>query len=103
MKKKVLAFIMGNGAMALSVAACGKTEGTNTTGETEKQTAEENVVEESTEAGSADTTAVTADSFAPSKDFSIRVPFAAGGSADTIARIVAQGLTGDIWQISGGQ
>ncbi len=91
MKKKVLAFILA-GAMALSIAACGKTEGTNTTGEAEKQTAEENVVEESSEAGSADTTAVTADSFAPSKDFSIRVPFAAGGSADTIARIVAQGL-----------
>ena len=91
MKKKVLAIIMA-GAMALSVAACGKTEGTNTTGETEKQTAEENVVEESTEAGSADEAAVTADSFVPSKDFSIRVPFAAGGSADTIARIVAQGL-----------
>lgn len=30
--------------------------------------------------------------YQPSKDFNIRVPFAAGGSADTIARIIGQGL-----------
>ena len=30
--------------------------------------------------------------FKPSKDFNVRVPFATGGSADTIARIIGQGL-----------
>ena len=30
--------------------------------------------------------------FKPSQNFNIRVPFAAGGAADTIARIFAQGL-----------
>ena len=91
MKKKVLALIMA-GTMALSMAACGGTDHNETAKEPEKQSTEQNEVKENTEAGDTDTTAVTADSFAPSKDFSIRVPFAAGGSADTIARIVAQGL-----------
>ncbi len=33
-----------------------------------------------------------ADGYAPKKDMNIRVPFAAGGSADNMARIIAQGL-----------
>ena len=41
--------------------------------------------------GSKETTAKE-ESFKPTKDFNIRVPFAAGGSADTISRIVGQGL-----------
>ncbi len=38
------------------------------------------------------TTGAMADGYAPKKDLNIRVPFAAGGSADSMARIIAQGL-----------
>lgn len=89
MKKKVLALIMA-GTMALSMAACGNTQSQDTPKEPEKQ---ETVQTEGTEAGGAtDISGITADSFKPSKDFNVRVPFAAGGSADTIARIIGQGL-----------
>lgn len=89
MKKKVLALIMA-GTMALSMAACGNTQSQDTPKEPEKQ---EKVQTEGTEAGGAtDISGITADSFKPSKDFNVRVPFAAGGSADTIARIIGQGL-----------
>lgn len=84
MKKKVLALIMA-GTMALSMAACGNTQSQDTPKEPEKQ---ETVQTEGTEEGGAtDVSGITADSFKPSKDFNVRVPFAAGGSADTIARI----------------
>lgn len=89
MKKKVLALIMA-GTMALSMAACGNTRSQDTPKEPEKQ---ETVQTEGTEEGGAtDVSGITADSFKPSKDFNVRVPFAAGGSADTIARIIGQGL-----------
>ena len=89
MKKKVLALIMA-GTMALSMAACGNTQSQDTPKEPEKQ---ETVQTEGTEEGGAtDVSGITADSFKPSKDFNVRVPFAAGGSADTIARIIGQGL-----------
>lgn len=89
MKKKVLALIMA-GTMALSMAACGNTQRQDTPKEPEKQ---ETVQTEGTEEGGAtDVSGITADSFKPSKDFNVRVPFAAGGSADTIARIIGQGL-----------
>lgn len=38
------------------------------------------------------TNCALAEGYAPSKDLNIRVPFAAGGSADTMARIIGQGL-----------
>lgn len=89
MKKKVLALIMA-GTMALSMAACGNTQSQDTPKEPEKQ---ETVQTEGTEeSGATDVSGITADSFKPSKDFNVRVPFAAGGSADTIARIIGQGL-----------
>lgn len=89
MKKKVLALIMA-GTMVLSMAACGNTQSQDTPKEPEKQ---ETVQTEGTEEGGAtDISGITADSFKPSKDFNVRVPFAAGGSADTIARIIGQGL-----------
>lgn len=75
MKKKVLALIMA-GTMALSMAACGNTQSQDTPKEPEKQ---ETVQTEGTEEGGAtDVSGITADSFKPSKDFNVRVPFAAG-------------------------
>lgn len=70
MKKRVIALLM-SGMMLFSLAGC--------SGGGEKST------------GSKETTAKE-ESFKPTKDFNIRVPFAAGGSADTISRIVGQGL-----------
>ena len=69
MKKRVIALLM-SGMMLFSLAGC--------SGGGEKST------------GSKETTAKE-ESFKPTKDFNIRVPFAAGGSADTISRIVGQG------------
>ena len=89
MKKKVLALIMA-GTMALSMAACGNTQSQDTPKEPEKQ---ETVQTEGTEAGEQQTyLELQQILFKPSKDFNVRVPFAAGGSADTIARIIGQGL-----------
>ena len=86
MKKKVLALIMA-GMMAVSCAACG---GSDDSAKAPEQTKESETVE-ATEAPVV-SGEITADSFKPSSDFNLRVPFAAGGSADTIARIIGQGL-----------
>lgn len=110
MRKRMLALLMA-GVMAFSLAACAgqsastataaSEAGTSASAETETDTAAS--PEASTEAGQGSdgteatdegsSTGISADSFVPSKDFNIRVPFAAGGSADTIARIIAQGLS----------
>lgn len=97
MRKKVLALTMA-GIMAVSLSGCGGGAATATTAATtaaattaaapaETEPAAEGEPAEKEAAG-----AVTADSFKPGKDFNIRVPFAAGGSADTISRIIGQGL-----------
>lgn len=105
MKRKMLALAMA-GWMVFSLTACGngqtapattaapgetateKAADNKDTGEQETQTGEK----EESDTKEAASGAVSADSFAPAKDFNIRVPFAAGGSADTIARIIGQGL-----------
>ena len=77
-------------ALLFSLAACGNSADTppESTAPTQSAApAESQTPAESTAPGQ-----ITADSFSPSKDFNVRVPFAAGGSADTIARIIAQGL-----------
>lgn len=82
MKKKVMALIIA-GAMMTSLTACGGSKPAETTGAAggaAAETTEQGVQGESVAA------------FAPKKDFNIRVPFAAGGSMDTITRIVGQGL-----------
>ncbi len=88
MRKRFLALVMA-GVMAVSLAACSgsDTSATQAANETTAEAAKEEAGAQETAAGDA-----AASAFKPSKDFNIRVPFAAGGSADTIARIVAQGL-----------
>lgn len=105
MKRKMLALAMA-GWMVFSLTACGNgqtapatTATTATTaapGETTAEKAADNkdTGDQATQTGEKEAASgtVSADSFAPAKDFNIRVPFAAGGSADTIARIIGQGL-----------
>lgn len=90
MKKRLLALMMA-GVMAVSLTACGGQKPAETAAAPEETTASSaETTAEAKEEGNAG--AITADSFKPSKDFNIRVPFAAGGSADTIARIIGQGI-----------
>ena len=89
MKKKLMSLAL-TAALLFSLAACGNSADTppESTAPTQSAApAESQAPAESTAPGQ-----ITADSFSPSKDFNVRVPFAAGGSADTIARIIAQGL-----------
>lgn len=86
MKKKMIALLL-SAAMAFSLAACSSGE-KNSPPPKESQAAAESQPPAESKAPEK----ITADSFQPSKDFNVRVPFAAGGSADTIARIIAQGL-----------
>jgi tripartite-type tricarboxylate transporter receptor subunit TctC len=86
MKKKMLALLL-SAAMAFSLTACGPGETNSPPPQESKAAAESQPPAESKAPEN-----VTADAFKPSKDFNMRVPFAAGGSADTIARIIAQGL-----------
>ena len=93
MKKRIVALVMA-GVMAASLTACGGSDtGATTAAATEAAKTEAAGTEESKTADAQPAGSVTADAFKPSKDFNIRVPFAAGGSADTISRIVAQGLS----------
>ena len=93
MKKKMFAIAMAS-VMAASLTACGGSDtGATTAAATEAAKTEAAGTEESKTADAQPAGSVTADAFKPSKDFNIRVPFAAGGSADTISRIVAQGLS----------
>lgn len=91
MRKRLLAMTMA-GIMAVSMTACGgsqtaKTEAPTTAAPASAGTQAAGDSGESEAAGE-----VTAASFVPSKDFNIRVPFAAGGTMDTVARIIGQGL-----------
>lgn len=91
MRKRLLAMTMA-GIMAVSMTACGgsqtaKTEAPTTAAPASAGTQAAGGSGESEAAGE-----VTATSFVPSKDFNIRVPFAAGGTMDTVARIIGQGL-----------
>lgn len=89
MKKKLMSLAL-TAALLFSLAACGNSADTppESTAPTQSAApAESQAPAESTAPGQ-----ITADSFSPSKDFNVRVPFAAGGSAYTIARIIAQGL-----------
>lgn len=90
MKKRVLALVMA-GVMACSMTACSSQpkEAATTAAATEAPKAE-GEKEAATEAAPSGDAGASA--FAPSKDFNIRVPFAAGGSLDTIVRIFGQGL-----------
>ncbi|MFR8427223.1 MAG: hypothetical protein ACLVCH_06205 [Roseburia inulinivorans] len=93
MKKKVLALIMA-GTMALSMATCGNTQSQDTPKEPEKQ---ETVQTEGTEEGGAtDVSGITADSFKPSKDFNVRVPFARWFCRYD-RKNYRTGVTGDLW------
>lgn len=95
MKKRFGALLMA-GILAASLTACssGQTSGTKTDGGA--VTAAEKDADQGAADGSGDSAAAGQSSgaavFQPGKDFNIRVPFAAGGAADTIARIVGQGL-----------
>lgn len=97
MKKKVIALAMA-GVMVCSLVACGNGQisSTSTTAVATTVAAVEPTAKETdsqTETEVQEVSGIAADSFVPSKDFNIRVPFAAGGAADTIARIFAQGLS----------
>lgn len=74
--------------MAFSMTACGSQVKETAAKETEKK------AEASTEAvqEGKEKETIAEYVFEPSKDFNIRVPFAAGGSLDTIVRIFGQGL-----------
>jgi len=86
MKKRMLSLALA-AAMMLSLAACGSGEKSSPPPAESTPAPQSQAPEDSKEPQQ-----ITADSFAPSKDFNVRVPFAAGGSADTISRIIAQGL-----------
>lgn len=90
MRRRGLALVMA-GIMAVSMTACG---GGQTAQPETQQTAAPAGTQASggSEESEAAAGAVTAASFVPSKDFNIRVPFAAGGTMDTVARIIGQGL-----------
>ncbi len=89
MKKKLMSLAL-TAALLFSLAACGNSA--DTPPESTAPTQSAAPAESQTPAESTAPEQITADSFSPSKDFNVRVPFAAGGSADTIARIIAQGL-----------
>ena len=97
MRKRLLSLVMA-GVMAVSLAACGGSDSGATTAAATEAAKTEAAGEEKKDAPAEEgekapaSGSVTADSFKPGKDFNIRVPFAAGGSADTISRIIAQGL-----------
>lgn len=76
--------------LAASLAGCGSSNGGTASTPSETTTA----VSETTgsETAASEGSNITADSFLPTQDFNIRVPFAAGGTLDTIVRIFAQGL-----------
>lgn len=87
MKKKIMSLVLA-AAMVCSLAACGTADTSTSAPPAQSQA----VTESQAPANSSAPEEITASSFTPSKDFNVRVPFAAGGSADTIARIIAQGL-----------
>lgn len=99
MRKRLLALTMA-GIMAVSMTACGgsqtaKSDAPTTAAEaaaTSAAPAGTGAAEDSGQGEAAPAGEVTAASFVPSKDFNIRVPFAAGGTMDTVARIIGQGL-----------
>ena len=80
MRRRFLALVVA-GVMAVSLAACGGSDAgtTQAANETTAETVKEEAGAQETAVGE-----VAASAFKPSKDFNIRVPFAAGGSADTI-------------------
>lgn len=88
MRRKVVAL---TSAVVLAVTGCGASpaekpaETITAAAETKSEASDSKTNETAkTEAGES--------SFSPEKDFNIRVPFAAGGSVDTIVRIFGQGL-----------
>ena len=88
MKKRIVALVMA-GVMAASLTACGGSDtGATTAATTEAEKTEAAGAEESKAADAQPAGSVTADAFRPSKDFNIRVPFAAGGSADTTPELL---------------
>lgn len=89
MRKRLLALAMA-GILAVSMTACGGNETAQTKAPTSAAPAGTQAADGS--GGSEAAPAGEASSFTPSKDFNIRVPFAAGGTMDTVARIIGQGL-----------
>lgn len=96
MRKRIIALVMA-GVMVVSMTACGSQPKETTAAATEAAAEDSKAETAGTgaapePAAEAKTAEITAASFEPEKDFNIRVPFAAGGSVDTIARIMGQGL-----------
>lgn len=81
--KQFLTFIFAL-IMIISLVGCGKQSTPDSTDNNDTE-------QTPTESNSADD-ALSPEEWTPEKDITIRVPFAAGGSADTFTRIIGQGL-----------
>lgn len=92
MNKKLVSLLMA-AIMIVSLGACQKKPSADAE---EKQavteTGQKEVTPKESEKKESAEKKETQDAFTPKQNFNIRVPFAAGGAADTIARIFAQGL-----------
>lgn len=96
MKRRNLMALVLAGVMAASVMGCASQSGAKNPSETQKEAAKEGASNESVskdnESGATDSAAVPAGSWKPDHDITIRVPNAAGGTMDTITRILGQGI-----------
>lgn len=91
MRRRVIALVS---AAALVLSACGDSAAGKAAATTAAPTTAASVAETEAQATEAEKAAAETEGyvFVPEKDFNIRVPFAAGGSVDTIVRIFGQGL-----------
>ena len=91
-RRKLMALVLA-GAMA-AVVGCSSQSGTVKQPEMQKEAASQESTKENGNEGNTagDSTAAQAGSWKPDHDITIRVPNAAGGTMDTITRILGQGI-----------